>query len=650
MKIFNCLLIGLICFGTLLQAQSNVNTWSPEKQIPTAVSYRLLTKWFEGGFSENNRGRLVDTLKSFNKPRVIDNTGKMYITNSSIKGKSLKETGSVFMNVLGQQNWVAIGDVQGKTNAITADSLNNIYIAGTFTQLNTTKINTKNTIVAKWNGKKWTQIGSDIVGTVTRISIHGNNQIYLCGKFTVQNANKAKNLVTWNGSTWVGFGNGLNGLVTDITTSRDELLFAIGAFQSSGNGQTTAEKAVKYVAVWDGESWQALPGGTTFNFVDNPVIDFYNNTLYLLGKMDKINGKSYGEGDQNHLRYAKYIFPKSSDLGGFNARVLSITDNDLNGNIYVGGDFSKVSNDFLNNITMWDGKKWNALGAGLEGEVYAMIKDKYGNLYAGGSFTTSGSTTVNHIAKWDGTKWSALGIGLDSTCLSLVTDGKYLYAGGMFDKAGNVSAKNIAKWDLSQQKWSSLGDGVNGVCYTLAFDNQYYLYAGGSFSKAGTTNVNSIARWSTADSKWETVGAGLSSGNGCYALTFDKYYNLYAAGNFLKAGSASVNHIAKWNDRTSTWSTISGKTDSITASVINVLTTDDEGNIYFAGNLNSVGYQSTSYGGYWNKDLKTWNVIDSTLNGAIDTMFTDGYYFYYGGNFVEAFGTGAYYFVRRFIE
>ena len=644
MKTINLLLIYFLSYSTFLQAQNPVNTWVIGSNVPNNVEQELWGKWKHG--FESIDTNFTNTYKNLSCS-VRDNYGNIYWASNNqyiIKNKSVSETGIVVKT--SGKKWSKVGGgVQGTTvSAMVLDSVGNLYVAGIFTKLGSKTITTTNTIVVKWDGTNWTQIGNDIVGSIQRISIHENNQLYICGKFTVQNSSKPKYLATWNGTAWVGFGEGLNGLVTDITINRDGLLFATGSFQSSGNGQTTAEKAVKYVAVWDGLSWQPLPGGTIVkpSYAEN--IYFYNDKLYLLGTIASINGTVVG----NKSPIVQYTFPKESDLG-FNGRVLSMT-NDIHGNIYVGGSFSEVGSTVLNNIAKWDGTKWTALGAGLEGDVYTMTVDKYGNLYAGGKFNLSGNTKVNHVAKWDGTNWTALSTGLDSNCHTLATDGKYLYVGGMFNKAGGQPAKNIARWDLIEHTWSSLGTGLNSYCYALAFDNRYYLYTGGSFSTAGDTAVNSIARWNTADAKWEKVGDGLSNGDGCYTLAFDKYYNLYAGGIFQKAGSTSVKHIAKWDDRASTWSTISGTTDSISASVINVITIDDEGNVYFAGGLFKVGSQATSYAGYWDKDLKTWNVIDSTVNGEIDTMLTDGYYFYYGGNFVEAFGTDAYYFVRRFIE
>ncbi len=47
---------------------------------------------------------------------------------------------------------------------------------------------------------------------------------------------------------------------------------------------------------------------------------------------------------------------------------------------------------------------WSALGAGVNGQVEALLVDPGGNLYAGGSFSATGESAAAHIAVWNGLK------------------------------------------------------------------------------------------------------------------------------------------------------------------------------------------------------------------------------------------------------
>src|SRR4051794_21393472 len=56
---------------------------------------------------------------------------------------------------------------------------------------------------------------------------------------------------------------------------------------------------------------------------------------------------------------------------------------------------------------------WVTMGnmPGVNGTVYASVRDAAGNLYVGGQFTTAGGVITTNIAKWDGTNWTAVGTG-----------------------------------------------------------------------------------------------------------------------------------------------------------------------------------------------------------------------------------------------
>lgn len=62
-----------------------------------------------------------------------------------------------------------------------------------------------------------------------------------------------------------------------------------------------------------------------------------------------------------------------------------------------------------NNIAVWNGRRWAALGNGFDGQVYA-IAIHGTDVYVGGEFTQAGSVPALNVARWDGSngrRWGA---------------------------------------------------------------------------------------------------------------------------------------------------------------------------------------------------------------------------------------------------
>jgi hypothetical protein len=65
----------------------------------------------------------------------------------------------------------------------------------------------------------------------------------------------------------------------------------------------------------------------------------------------------------------------------------------------------------------------------------------------GGRFESAGEIEANNIALWDGSSWTALGSGTDGTIKRIdVYDGALVVAGS-FTKAGGNDARRIARWE-----------------------------------------------------------------------------------------------------------------------------------------------------------------------------------------------------------
>lgn len=131
-----------------------------------------------------------------------------------------------------------------------------------------------------------------------------------------------------------------------------------------------------------------------------------------------------------------------------------------------------------------------------------------------------------------------------------------IYVGGEFAGIGGVPARNIARWD--GDRWYSVGegteDGVSGVVHTIEVDDVDNVYVGGRFDKAGSVTVNNIARWNGTE--WKALGGGvdafddwqLPTPGEVYAIATDGN-NVYVGGRFDSIGLPKryASNIAVWN-------------------------------------------------------------------------------------------------------
>ncbi len=230
---------------------------------------------------------------------------------------------------------------------------------------------------------------------------------------------------------------------------------------------------------------------------------------------------------------------------------------DVDGNVYVGGSFTKAGGRTAPYIAKFqvgsnNAKKWVNLADDLDGNVWALAIGPDGYVYAGGEFSTAGGVTVNNVARYTGSAWEALGAtpGTNGTVYALAFSGNNLYVGGDFASAGSASAANVAVYNTLSGSWSALGSGTSGTVYALEVIGGN-VYAGGSFATAGGTTVNNIARWSVPNELWfalENANTGINGVTGTvYALDADGS-DLYLGGSFTVDvnGSDTGTNLARW--------------------------------------------------------------------------------------------------------
>lgn len=177
---------------------------------------------------------------------------------------------------------------------------------------------------------------------------------------------------------------------------------------------------------------------------------------------------------------------------GVNGNVKEFYADENSGRLYVGGSFSKVDDSISANniayVTEQNGKfTWHAMGNGVNGTVNA-IAELEGKIYIAGEFSMSGLTAVNNVAMWDGTTWQPVGCTWGKVHDLAVLDNA-LFAVGEFDVCASMADINFAWWTGS--KWQQV-PGLTSKVNTMEVHGQS-LILGGKF-KYQNQDLN-VIKW-----------------------------------------------------------------------------------------------------------------------------------------------------------
>lgn len=210
-----------------------------------------------------------------------------------------------------------------------------------------------------------------------------------------------------------------------------------GALYAGGKFIYAGGRLAVGVARWDGEAWQEVGGGTN-NHVD--ALASFKGRLIAAGKFTHAGGKPAGG-------IAAWDGTQWTGLGptGAPVRTLSV----IGEHLYAGGLFKQIgvgpTKVMASRIARYDGSKWAALGAGINGAVNA-IASYQGEIIAGGGFTMAGGVKAGGLAAWNGTSWRALGF-CGAPVKALAVYNNELIAGGNFSQINGVKARRLARFN-----------------------------------------------------------------------------------------------------------------------------------------------------------------------------------------------------------
>lgn len=635
----------------------------------------------------------------------------------------------------------------GDLNAVAVQG-NTVYVGGRFTQIGGVKANSivswngtawsalgeglrdKNDFEPEYE--------QGVVHTIKVI----DGTLYVGGQFDVAGTVETYSLARWSNNTWSGIGGGVTD--DDQTLSPAGGVYTIAGTANNlyigGNFDHAGTVDAKNIARWNGTAWNALGDGAYAQFENefSPVVEsvsVVNNVVYAAGSFEFVGDEvATGFASWNGTKWTGYSIVDDYE------EIVAVQPAPNNG-VYIGGRFNQINNTLLvNNVALWTGTAWNTLGKGFSlqsdfgaqaGTVRAVVVDAQGLVYAGGTFKSAGGTPVNNLAVWDGTKWSALGSGTtggasleDGSVEALLLVGNDLYIGGRFTTAGGISANHFAKYNIGTKQWSQVGGGVDGPVYSLARAENGAIFVGGDFDTVGTTTARDIAAWN--GTKWSALGTGIEiyevfdscnerstsvrsiatsgnqlfvggvftlvykgTGNRCseqsylvanHVLNYDisegEWYLLgqgstgvtggnkvfanpvsalavrgntvYVGGHFSRAGNVNANNIAAF-DLTSGWSALGtgvtgSQVDSALSTGPEVLALYREADtLYVGGDFTTTGNGAAFNIAKFNLTTKTWSPIGSGMSNwnyatKVETFSRTNTGMYIGGDFLTAGG------------
>jgi hypothetical protein len=540
-----------------------------------------------------------------------------------------------------------------------------LYVGGSFTSADDVPASR----IVRWDGRRYEALGSGLAGTssiqaeVRCLAVFDDGtgpELYAGGRFTRAGSVNANGIAKWNGSRWAAVGAASSPSV-DVRAlavfddGSGPALYAAGQFSAFG-GLTTDS-----IARWNGSAWAPVGLGIGSIHSVGPgeveALAVFQGKLYAGGEFAKADGLP-----AHHL--ACWDGAKWRALGagarnefGSTASVYALeTCRDERGEfLAIGGDFDLLDERPAPGIGRFDGHDFATFGAGLRwGRVtsLAQLDDGRGKaLYAGGGFFLPDGGPRVSIARWDGRTWAVVGDDLSvENGTAAVTDlevfdggqGKTLFAVGGFGHSGTHAVRCLA--ELKEGDWRSLTGRGQGMVTSINSASQSpavrafevwddglgeALYAAGEFIAAGTAAALRIARFD--GSEWVPVGEGpwaLGGGSHVQALrAFDDGTgsSLYAGGDFTHLGSQAIPALARW-DGVAWWPVGGGIGFSQPFGFrpdVRALAVFDDGNgpaLYAGGVFDLAGGAPASGLARW--DGTSWSDVGGGVSGTLPGIVT----------------------------
>ncbi|MFH2141097.1 MAG: PKD domain-containing protein [Bacteroidota bacterium] len=362
------------------------------------------------------------------------------------------------------------------------DSL--LYVGGFFKYGGTTQLN----CIATWDGSNWHPMDGGLSNTWDVYCVYKyNNKIYIGDLFpSVSYVPNTENIAAWDGNIWSGLNNsygGLDGCANAMTVHNNKLIIT-GTIGQMGS----------------------IPFHCIAGYDENDFI--YMGILPAQGHTVKsFNGELYVGGLWNSVRRYNSGTNLWEKVGGnTNYYVQDMVVDTFNNFLYVGGGFTRVDDSiYTDNVAIWDGFRWSKVGFGNNSLSSVLAIQYYrGELYAGlGGIDEIGGVFTGHLARWDGQNWNMVGDSVGWAIYDMTIFRDTLYVGGgvayePYDETRGIMAKWYLPYDSLNcnylqprvQAYEDTFDLVNDTAQVQFYNNNAYADSWSwDFGDTGTDNV-----------------------------------------------------------------------------------------------------------------------------------------------------------------
>ncbi len=313
-------------------------------------------------------------------------------------------------------SWHAVGQgFDGSVHAFAiypVGGVPQVHVAGYFPRSGSTALNALHSI-ARWDGGQWVEVGGGILagpptpGTVNALVVHDDGSgagscLFVAGDLWRAGSTYCSIVARWNGTSWTNLGGVSSDVGTALAVFDDGAgpeLYAAGSFTSLPGAAAIG------VARWNGASWSAL--GSGLNGSANALFvhdDGSGPALYVGGSFTTAGGLA-------SPRIARWRNGAWSAVGGgigtptSGGNVVALAAHAAPGEprpvLVAAGGFALP----ISNVVQWNGMSWSATSASSPNSTVLAVRD-FGDgsatapaLYIGGRFDTVGATPSPNFAK-----------------------------------------------------------------------------------------------------------------------------------------------------------------------------------------------------------------------------------------------------------
>lgn len=304
---------------------------------------------------------------------------------------------------------------------------------------------------------------------------------------------------------------------------------------------------------------------------------------------------------------------------GVNGIVNCIVE-DLDNNIYVGGNFKTIGKDKIvsHYLAKWNRKTntWESFGESISGQVQALLVNSknevfIAGIFLGGTNLLKYNTTENTFSPIEGMNVFIKTLGVDSD--------DNIYIAGLFEKVNGIVVNNICRMNSETGRIQTVGSGLKGVISNIVIDRKDTIYAIGGFKY--------VYRYLVEAGEWAPLDK--NPNNTVFCMALNSKDQLYLGGRFtgIEYG-IEARSIVKYDPSSNLWEALGeGLYPDIKSIVI-----DSYNTVYACNNTKESLYR-------WEESSRKWEYCDVGINGQILAAMFDSYdYLYLGGDYIAPLG------------